>query len=85
MAAKQKQKTNRHNGVNVESCSFVKSSSLDTDNNLNQNEKRNEGISSSNPTVNKYQIPSSMIVLTPQEEAELRYVIMHMTMRDCGL
>ena len=40
---------------------------------------------SCNNSPNKYQIPSSLIVLTQQEEAELRDVIMQMTLRDCGL
>ena len=41
--------------------------------------------SSCQSSPSKYQIPSSIIVLSKQEEAELRDVIMQMTLRDCGL
>ena len=44
-----------------------------------------EKASSCGNSPNKYQLPSPMIVLTKQEEAELRDVIMQMTLRDCGL
>ena len=56
-------------------------------NNKNNKDKMVEGekASSCDNSPNKYQLPSSMIVLTRQEEAELRDVIMQMTLRDCGL
>ena len=44
-----------------------------------------EKASSCGNSPNKYKLPSPMIVLTKQEEAELRDVIMQMTLRDCGL
>ena len=74
-----KQKSKRYKNVTVESSNFN-----ETDKNSIQ--KMKEGNSSScGSSPNKYQIPSSMIVLTRQEEAELRDVIMQMTLRDCGL
>ena len=74
-----KQKSKRYKNVTVESSNFG-----ETDKNSIQ--KMKEGNSSScGSSPNKYKIPSSMIVLTRQEEAELRDVIMQMTLRDCGL
>ena len=80
MAVKQKQTPKRQKSVKE-----VKRRSMSFDENLNHDEKQVEGISSDISTPNKYQLPSSMIALTEQEEAELRDVIMQMTLRDCGL
>jgi len=46
-------------------------------------EPNNETLSQSTP--NTPQIPSSMIVLTEQEKAELKDVLMQITLRECGL
>ena len=73
---KPKKKSKRYKNVTVESSNFGES---------DKNSIQKEHSSSCGSSPNKYKIPSSMIVLTREEEAELRDVIMQMTLRDCGL
>ena len=81
-----RRKSKRQKNVTIERSNFH-SSDENLSNNKNNKDKMVEGekASSCGNSPNKYQLPSSMIVLTKQEEAELRDVIMQMTLRDCGL
>ena len=76
---KQKQKSKRHKNVTVESSNFCGSDKYMSHN----QERKNSKSCGSSP--NKQQIPTPFFGLTPAEEAELRDVIMQMTLRDCGL
>ena len=60
------------------------SKSMDAGQSWNPTQEPNNGtVSQSTP--NTPQIPSSMIVLTEQEKAELKDVLMQITLRECGL
>jgi len=81
-----RRKSKRQKNVTIERSNF-RASDENLSNKKNKKDKVVEGekASSCGNSPNKYQLPSSMIVLSKQEEAELRDVIMQMTLRDCGL